>query len=75
MGKLVSKLEYKAKRLGKTVIRIGMWGPSTKTCNVCGYHNRDITLAVREWECPDCGTFHDRDINAAINIKKFALAT
>ncbi len=74
-GSFVSKLEYKAKRLGKTVIRIGMWEPSTKTCNVCGYHNKDITLAVREWECPACGTFHDRDINAAINIKKFALAT
>jgi len=71
----VSKLEYKAKRLGKTVIKIGMWEPSTKTCNVCGYHNKDITLDVREWECPECGTFHDRNINAAINIKKFALAT
>ena len=74
-GSFVSKLEYKAKRLGKTVIRIGMWEPSTKTCNVCVYHNKDITLDVREWECPACGTFHDRDINAAINIKKFALAT
>jgi len=74
-GSFVSKLEYKAKRLGKTVIRIGMWEPSTKTCNVCGYHNKDITLDVREWECPECKTRHDRDINAAINIKKFALAT
>jgi putative transposase len=74
-GSFVSKLEYKAKRLGKTVLRIGMWEPSTKTCNVCGYHNQDITLDVREWECPDCRTVHDRDINAAINIKKFALTT
>jgi len=74
-GSFVSKLEYKAKRLGKTVIRIGMWEPSTKTCNVCGYHKKDITLDVREWECPECKTRHDRDINAAINIKKFALAT
>ena len=73
-GGFVSKLEYKAKKIGKTIIRISQWEPSTKNCNVCGYHNKDITLDVRNWKCPECGTEHDRDINAAINIKKFALA-
>ena len=53
-GSFVNKLEYKAKRIGKTVIRIGQWEPSTKNCSVCGYHNKGITLDVREWECSEC---------------------
>ena len=69
----VTKLEYKAEWYGKTVLRIGQFEPSTKICNVCGYHNGRLTLADREWQCPDCKINHDRDINAAINIKKFAL--
>jgi putative transposase len=69
----VSKLMYKAEKLGKTVLKIGMWEPSSKNCSVCGYHNKDLTLDIREWQCPECKTNHDRDINAAINIKKFAL--
>jgi putative transposase len=69
----VTKLEYKAEWLGKTILRIGRFEPSSKLCNVCGYHNSNLTLDVREWMCPDCKTKHDRDINAAINIKKFSL--
>mgnify|MGYP001023296886 CR=1 FL=1 len=69
----VTKLEYKAEWLGKTVLRIGQFEPSSKLCSVCGYHNTELQLKDREWECPDCATTHDRDINAAINIKKFAL--
>lgn len=69
----VSKLEYKADWYGKTVLRIGRFEPSTKICNVCGHYKSDMTLAVREWVCPDCNSINDRDINAAINIKKFAL--
>lgn len=69
----ITKLEYKAEWYGKTILRIGRFEPSTKICNVCGYYNGSITLADREWECPGCSTHHDRDINAAINIKKFAL--
>jgi len=69
----VTKLEYKAEWLGKTILRIGQFEPSSKLCSVCGYHNSDLTLKDREWICPDCKTKHDRDINAAINIKKFAL--
>jgi len=69
----VDKLNYKAEWYGKTVIRIGTFEPSSKLCSNCGYHNKELTLVVREWTCPSCNTFHDRDINAAINIKKFAL--
>jgi putative transposase len=69
----VTKLEYKAEWTGKTILRIGTFEPSSKICNVCGYYKSDLTLAVREWVCPDCKTKHDRDVNAAINIKKFAL--
>ncbi|MDW7731659.1 MAG: IS200/IS605 family element RNA-guided endonuclease TnpB [Methanolobus sp.] len=69
----VEKLEYKAEWYGKTILHIGQFEPSTKICNICGYHNGKLTLADRQWQCPDCNTNHDRDINAAINIKKFAL--
>ena len=69
----VTMLEYKAKWLGRTILRIGQFEPSTKICNVCGSYNGKLTLADREWQCPECKTKHDRDINAAINIKKFAL--
>ena len=69
----VLKLTYKAEWYGKTILRIGMWEPSSKTCNVCGYKHPNLTLDIREWKCPECKTVHDRDINAAINIKKFAL--
>jgi len=69
----VTKLEYKAEWYGKTILRIGQFEPSTKICSVCGHYNNELTLADREWDCPDCKSKHDRDINAAINIKKFAL--
>ncbi len=68
-----NQLEYKAEWYGKNLLKIGKFEPSTKICNVCGYHNGKMTLADREWQCPDCNANHDRDINAAINIKKFAL--
>ncbi len=67
------QLEYKAEWYGKTVLKIGRFEPSTKICSVCGYYNHKMTLSVREWECPDCKAVHDRDINAALNIKAFAL--
>ena len=66
-------LEYKCQKYGKTLLKIGRFEPSSKICSTCGYLKRDLTLSDREWICPDCGTHHDRDINAAINIKKFAL--
>jgi len=70
----VLKLQYKAEWFGKTVLKINQWLPSSKKCNVCGYKHPNLTENIREWQCPDCKTNHDRDINAAINIKNFALA-
>ncbi len=67
----VQKLEYKARWYGKTFFKIGMFEPSSKTCNICGYKLNELSLGIREWYCPSCGTLHDRDVNAAINIKNF----
>ena len=67
------QLEYKCEWYGKTLLKIGQFEPSSKICNVCGSINHDLKLSDREWTCARCGTFHDRDTNAAINIKKFAL--
>lgn len=72
-GEFVRQLKYKSEWHGKNVVFIGRFEPSTKTCSICGYVNSDITLNDREWTCPRCGSHHDRDINAAINIKQMAL--
>ena len=73
-GTFLAMLAYKCQEAGKTLLKIGVFEPSSKTCSVCGYKNQNLTLKDREWTCPDCGTCHDRDLNAAINIKQFALA-
>lgn len=69
---LTNMLNYKALWYGANIITIGRFEPSTKLCHVCGTLNNNLTLKDREWTC-DCGTKHDRDINAAINIKNFGL--
>ena len=69
----VSMLEYKADFYGKNILRIGQFAPSSKTCSSCGNINKELTLKDREWTCSSCSVTHDRDINAAINIKSFAL--
>jgi putative transposase len=69
----VTKIEYKAEWFGKTVLRIGRFEPSSRICSNCGYYKNNLSLKIKEWVCPVCGTNHDRDVNAAINIKKFAL--
>lgn len=56
-------------KYGRYVVEIDRWFPSSKLCNVCGYKKDDLTLKDREWICPTCGTNHDRDFNAAINIE------
>ena len=72
---LKKMLEYKAERLGKSILYIGQFEPSSQLCHVCGYQNKKIkNLSVRQWTCPNCGTKHDRDVNAAINIKNIALS-
>lgn len=65
-------LEYKAKRNGINILKIGQFEPSTKLCT-CGYINHNLTLSDREWVCPICNTHHDRDVLASNNIKNIAL--
>jgi putative transposase len=74
-GELRRVLEYKSKWLGHNLIFIDRWAPSTKTCSHCGFHNSTLTLSDRSWTCPGCGTHHDRDVNAALNIKRMGLET
>ena len=63
-----NKLEYKAKWYGKEIIKIDRLYPSSQICSVCGYRDGKKALNIREWTCPICNTYHDRDINASKNI-------
>jgi len=66
-------ITYKAEWQGKNVIHIPQFEPTTKVCSNCGFINDNLTLADREWICPECGTIHSRDTNAAIVIKDVGL--
>jgi len=67
-GTFVRYLEYKAKWYGRTLIIADRFYPSSKLCNVCGYKHKELKLSDRYWQCPICGTYHDRDVNASINL-------
>ena len=72
-GTLVRMLTYKAQWHNRRIIEIGRFYSSSKICYCCGCINKSLTLKDREWDCPNCGIHHDRDINAAINIKNEGL--
>jgi putative transposase len=74
-GMFRSQMEYKAKRYGTRLIVADRWYPSSRLCSVCGTKNEALTLSDREWTCPQCGTHHDRDLNAAMNLKRLATET
>lgn len=73
-GELVRQLQYKAEWSGRSVVAIDQFFPSSKRCNCCGYTLPKLALNTRSWVCPECKTDHDRDVNAAKNIKAAGLA-
>ena len=69
ISEFIRVLKYKSNWLGKKVIEINKYYPSSQCCNRCDYKNEEVKdLSVRKWTCPKCGMIHDRDINASINI-------
>jgi putative transposase len=73
-SEFVRQLEYKAQWYGRTLVGIDRWYPSSKRCSDCGYTVARMPLNVRSWTCPECGSIHDRDINAARNVLAAGLA-
>jgi putative transposase len=73
-GTFRAMLAYKAARYGRHLTVIDRWYPSSKTCSACGHLLAELSLKTRTWQCPSCGTRHDRDINAAKNILAAGLA-
>jgi putative transposase len=69
------QLEYKARMRGGMVVVADRWFPSSKTCSVCGSVQEKLPLSIRQWTCPECGADHDRDVNAAINLKNMAVSS
>lgn len=72
-GEFARQMKYKCEWYGKNLIEIGVFEPSSKMCSECGAINKTLTLADREWLCASCGTSHERDLNAAINIRNIGL--
>lgn len=70
---LVDKLSYKAQWYGRTLVQVDRFYPSSKLCHDCGHKYAGLRLSEREWVCEHCGTLHDRDVNAALNIRDEAL--
>jgi putative transposase len=68
-GQFLTMLKYKAEWAGKTYIEVDRFYPSSKTCNNCLHQVDNLSLDIRSWQCPKCGKIHDRDINAALNIR------
>ncbi|MGL5132118.1 MAG: RNA-guided endonuclease InsQ/TnpB family protein, partial [Planktothrix sp.] len=68
-GMFVNFVNYKLQQRSGKLIEIGRFFPSSKTCSCCGYLVDELPLDIREWDCPNCHTHHDRDINAALNVR------
>ena len=73
ISEFMRMLEYKCEWQGIRFVKIGRFDPSSQLCHVCHHRYSGLRLKEREWTCPECGTHHDRDLNAAINIKDFGL--
>lgn len=73
-SEFVRQLEYKANWYGRELIGIDKWYPSSKRCSDCGHTMPKMPLNVRQWTCPECGSNHDRDVNAARNVLAAGLA-
>jgi len=73
-SELIRQLDYKCRWYGRKLVEIDRWFPSSKRCNSCGHIVEKMTLNIREWQCPNCGVNHDRDINASKNILAAGLA-
>jgi putative transposase len=68
-GMFINFLAYKLERFGGKLVEIDRWFPSSKLCSNCFYQLDEMPPEIREWTCPHCGTHHDRDGNAAMNIR------
>lgn len=73
-GEFVRQLDYKCRRYCRKLVKIDRWFPSSKRCHHCGHIVEKMPLTIREWQCPECGTHHDRDVNASKNILAAGLA-
>ena len=71
----VEILKSKCMKHKRQFVQIGQWTATTKPCSHCGFRNENLCLSDRQWICPECGTHHDRDINAAVNILRAGIAT
>ena len=69
----VEILKFKCLKHNRAFLQVGQWTPTTKPCSDCGFHNENLSLSDRQWTCPECGSHHDRDVNAAINILRGCL--
>ncbi|WP_297077216.1 RNA-guided endonuclease TnpB family protein, partial [uncultured Enterococcus sp.] len=73
-SEFVRQLDYKCQWKGRTLVKVSRFFPSSQICSSCGHKDGKKELAIREWVCSNCGTLHDRDINASINIKTEGLS-